>query len=790
MLKHKTQNIISVLCLAVGVVCFSLTTYYTRRIYNTRYIERNRCTVFQNDNYRDMMPPEMVKKLLTLQGTSFQYFYFSFSDSYPQVDVVDLNDSVVPVNAQCWVSTANYFVNCGCKSAITGKSLGKQKNGTVIVSDEFVRKNLGKGVNPIGYTLKCQSYNHTYKSYRITDVLCTKDFMRSGDFGYKHIFVFDEDRVNEYINEYIEGDICYLQPYVWVNEGFSGEDVENELKKICPDINVNIHHRVDAIDPVDFFLALFLLLGSSILVISIAGFLKLTLQLFNMRNREIALRRCMGAHTYQLIVPLVIETVIVFLVALIISIGLTEILNEILFSVVNVISRGEIDLNVPVVLGDEVIITFISLTLFLVVSIASVYRTTHSPLGYTVGKNRPHSGIGRDLMLIVQYWSCIFFLSAIVLILSAMIYIIRDIDLSDKEINTLQRCAIVRESFHKPIENKKFDGMKSAICICAIKLDKDSIACNDSVPNDDYVVVATEKEYFNLMGKDVIKMPTQKEIKDKNLVPVFAANTTIRKMDGMNYVPSVAYIPAKYRLEEYGYRLIGYTSRKNESRAQYTLIVNVDAFLIADDKSEIESLCKNLLFRFSDKFYIYIAEEGKYDKMIESVKVEYQKSDVDAYNKIHKDDMRIPSLYEAWYSNVIWAEIVMKCGVILTVVSILCIILSVYSAVSLDTARRRREVAIRKINGAKRWQIVFMFSKYYLRLIGISMVLALPFPILCFYIMGTFISHVPVDANVYMIIVLLVFIAALVMLIVTAFTIWRKIYNVAKLKPADVMRSE
>jgi hypothetical protein len=48
-----------------------------------------------------MMPPEMVKKLLTLQGTSFQYFYFSFSDSYPQVDVVDLNDSVVPVNAQC-----------------------------------------------------------------------------------------------------------------------------------------------------------------------------------------------------------------------------------------------------------------------------------------------------------------------------------------------------------------------------------------------------------------------------------------------------------------------------------------------------------------------------------------------------------------------------------------------------------------------------------------------------------------------------------------------------------------
>ena len=38
-----------------------------------------------------------------------------------------------------------------------------------------------------------------------------------------------------------------------------------------------------------------------------------------------------------------------------------SLLNEILFSVVNVISRGEIDLNVPVVLGDEVIITFISL---------------------------------------------------------------------------------------------------------------------------------------------------------------------------------------------------------------------------------------------------------------------------------------------------------------------------------------------------------------------------------------------------------------------------------------------
>ena len=58
--------------------------------------------------------------------------------------------------------------------------------------------------------------------------------MRSGDFVYKHIFVFDEDRVNECINEYIEGDRFHLQPNVWVNEGFSGDDVENELKKIGP----------------------------------------------------------------------------------------------------------------------------------------------------------------------------------------------------------------------------------------------------------------------------------------------------------------------------------------------------------------------------------------------------------------------------------------------------------------------------------------------------------------------------------------------------------------------------
>ena len=67
-------------------------------------------------------------------------------------------------------------------------------------------------------------------------------------------------------------------------------------------------------------------------------------------------------------------------------------------------------------------------------------------------------------------------------------------------------------------------------------------------------------------------------------------------------------------------------------------------------------------------------------------------------------------------------------GIILSF-SIVCLIitlLGVYSAITLDTERRQKEVAIRKVNGAGLKEIIILFAQLYLWMLSISFVIAAP----------------------------------------------------------------
>lgn len=59
-------------------------------------------------------------------------------------------------------------------------------------------------------------------------------------------------------------------------------------------------------------------------------------------------------------------------------------------------------------------------------------------------------------------------------------------------------------------------------------------------------------------------------------------------------------------------------------------------------------------------------------------------------------------------------------------ISIITMVATIYAAISLDTRRRRKEMALRKINGAKSKDICRIFAKIYLIIMGISILIALP----------------------------------------------------------------
>lgn len=125
-------------------------------------------------------------------------------------------------------------------------------------------------------------------------------------------------------------------------------------------------------------------------------------------------------------------------------------------------------------------------------------------------------------------------------------------------------------------------------------------------------------------------------------------------------------------------------------------------------------------------------------------------------------------------------------GIVLFMVAVclLIVLLGIYSAITLDTERRRKEVAIRKINGAGVWQIVWLFARFYMLLVVLTAAVALP---LAAYLLNLYsrmyCSFVELGVLFYGSLILFV------ALLVTA-VVYVRIRNIARVNPAEVIKSE
>jgi len=70
--------------------------------------------------------------------------------------------------------------------------------------------------------------------------------------------------------------------------------------------------------------------------------------------------------------------------------------------------------------------------------------------------------------------------------------------------------------------------------------------------------------------------------------------------------------------------------------------------------------------------------------------------------------------------------ILLKAGGLFGSIALAICLLSLYSSVTMNTERRRKEVAIRKINGASVWDIIKLFAKTYLGLLTIACIIVFP----------------------------------------------------------------
>jgi len=145
------------------------------------------------------------------------------------------------------------------------------------------------------------------------------------------------------------------------------------------------------------------------------------------------------------------------------------------------------------------------------------------------------------------------------------------------------------------------------------------------------------------------------------------------------------------------------------------------------------------------------------------------------------------SLYDYMdQNNSIWNSI----GFIAWTVAIIAFIitlLGVYSAISIDTTRRRKEMAVRKINGAKTRQITMQFANLYVKLFLISSVVSIPLS--AFIIKQAILNGRPLEKGTGYVILFYLFILAVIVAFVSL-TIGFKIRRISRENPADVVKSE
>ena len=125
-------------------------------------------------------------------------------------------------------------------------------------------------------------------------------------------------------------------------------------------------------------------------------------------------------------------------------------------------------------------------------------------------------------------------------------------------------------------------------------------------------------------------------------------------------------------------------------------------------------------------------------------------------------------------------------GIILffSIVCLVITLLGVYSAITLDTERRQKEVAIRKVNGAGLKEIILLFTRLYLWMLGISFVMAAPIIYLILQLWKQMYLVFFNDGILYWGGILLG------VTIITALTVIFRILKIARINPATIIKSE
>ena len=311
--KYRTHSLISVLCLAVGITFYTVMSLFVSRF----------------TGYRDLPDVERRVELmgsrsfLTLDNIDYLHSLHieemdslivgSFSQTNVEVFCIDQHQRELPYLAKFRLANERYFPAHHLR--IVAGSARMLNEDEVVIHEKFARRAFGEE-NPIGLSIGInKGLGKEYKTYRIVGVVSGK--------------VYSEE-----IHTDIYFPLSYLPNSAFIvqstiKEGVSIQAFKERMNQVYLEPgNEDSHIWTYTLDE-RYNEAIWvelggLLIGSLILITGIVNFLKFIIQMFYNRQRELAIRKCVGSGITGLFFLLFAECFCMMSMALLLSMCLSE----------------------------------------------------------------------------------------------------------------------------------------------------------------------------------------------------------------------------------------------------------------------------------------------------------------------------------------------------------------------------------------------------------------------------------------------------------------------------------
>ena len=655
----------------------------------------------------------------------------------------------------------------GIRSAITGEKIKVLGPHDAIINEKQAKQIFGDK-NPVGASIRLTKNYGNYQ-LRLVDVYqdlsLTELNMSSSALFYSPCELEDMD----------SDQFFAVNLYVVLKEGCTPQQLKAEVNGRLKPLGLKVKTEKlkdrlsEEYSSVAIACSITYLIGSLILLAAIIGFLRMQTQLFWMRRREISLRITNGATRLQLFSMFATEVVMIVLGAYFVAVLMGSWICDYLARPQFAEITSELGTISHLYLY-SLVIGLVVMMLCLAIIWIVLSRICKRTQALESGMRRSHNHWFRNTMLGVQVMISMFFLGVTFCLLCwvgkmADFNHIPDDERAYKQSLFLQTNAAengqrLRDKLiHLPqverwipygcgfwqlnelAENEEFSKaawQDNSYVISHYKIQ----TASDTSYLDFFKIKVNWKPKANrkkciLVNEELYKYMRQYHVAPNDIL-------TVDEMDSYQIAGTFQSIPY-----------------------QGSMRTDIYSFIVIDPKNAYDA-----------KHYILVAKPGEYKEMQIAVDRIIQKLEPAVVKPMAsnlRDYMVLEMLALEILQNIAW---------ILAIVSLAICLISIFSTVMLDTQTRKKEVAIRKVNGALTKDITKLFGRTYLVITLIAMVFAVVAMLLFHIVLGQMFEMVEINPAfpiILSVVIVVGFIAAIIAC---------QVRKIMKVDPSEILAKE